>query len=185
MLAPWKKGYYQPRQHIKKQRHHFVNKGPSSQNYCFTSSHVRKWELDHNVGWAPKNWCFWTMVLEKTLESPLDCRDVQPFNPRGTQPWLFILWPPDGKSQLIGKDPDAGKDWRQERKGQQRGSWLDGITRSTDMGFSKLRVTVTDREAWHAAVQRVRKSQTQLSDWIAAKIIFFFLISSFRKNVEQ
>ena len=125
-LAPWKKSYDQPRQHIKKQRHYFANKGPSSQSYGFSSSHVWMWELDYKESWALKNWCLWTVVLEKTLESPLDCKEIQPVHPKGNQSWIFIgkanaetpiLWPPDAKSWLTGKDPDAGKDWRQEEKG--------------------------------------------------------------------
>ena len=118
----------QPRQHIKKQRHYFTNQGPSSQSYGFSSSHVWMWELDYNESWAPKNWCFWTVVLEKALESPLDCKKIQPVHPKGNQSWIFIgksdaetdtpiLWPPDAKNQLIGQDPEAGKDWRQEKKG--------------------------------------------------------------------
>ena len=83
----WKKGYDKPRQHIKKQRHHFVDKGPSSQSYGFSSSHVQMWELDHKEGWVPKKWCFWTVVLEKTLESPLDSKDIKPVNPKENQPW--------------------------------------------------------------------------------------------------
>ena len=128
MLIPWKESYDQPRQHIKKQRHYFANKGPSSQGYGFSSDHVRMWELDYKESWGPKNWCFWTVVLEKTLESPLDCKEIQPGNPKGNQSWIFIgrtdaeaetpvLWPPDVKNWLIGKDPDAEKDWRQEEKG--------------------------------------------------------------------
>ena len=116
------------RQHIKKQRHYFVNKGPSRQGYGFSSGHVRMSELDWEESWAPKNWCFWTVVLEKTLESPLDCKEIQPVHPKGDQSWVFngrtdveaetpMLWPPDAKSWLIGKDPGAGKDWRQEEKG--------------------------------------------------------------------
>ena len=108
-LAPWKKNYDQPRQHIKKQRHYFANKGLSSQSYGFPSSHVWMWELDYKESWVPKNWCFWTVVLEKTFESPLDCKEIQPVHPKGNQPWKFIgrtdaeyeipiLWPPDGKS---------------------------------------------------------------------------------------
>ena len=128
MLTPWKESYDQPRQHIKKQRHYFANKGSSSQGYGFSSGHVWIWELDYKESWALKNWCFWTVVLEKTLESPLDCKEIQPVHPKGDQSWVFtgrtdveaetpILWPPDAKSWLIWKDPDAGKDWRQEEKG--------------------------------------------------------------------
>ena len=127
-LALCKKSYDQLRQHIKKQRHYFVNKGPSSQSYGFSNSHVWMWELDYKESWALKNWCFWTMVLEKTLENPLDCKKIQPVYPKGNQSWIFIertdteaeiliLWPPDAKNWLIWKNPDAGKDWRQEEKG--------------------------------------------------------------------
>ena len=127
MLTPWKKRIDQPRWHIKKQRHYFANKGLYSQGYGFSSVHVWMWELDYKT-WAQKNWCFWTVVLEKTLESPLDSKEIQPVHPKGNQPWIFIgrsdaeaetpiLWPPDMKNWLILKDPDAGKDWRQEEKG--------------------------------------------------------------------
>ena len=109
-------------------RHYFANKGPSSQGYGFPSSHVWMWGLDYKESWAPKNWCFLTVVLEKTLESPLDCKEIQPVHSKGSQSWIFIgrtdakaesliLWPPDAKNWLIGNDPDAGKDWRQEEKG--------------------------------------------------------------------
>ena len=128
MLTPWKESYDQPRQHIQKQRHYFANKGPSSQGYGFSSGHVWMWELDCEESWAPKNWCFWTVVLDKALESPLNCKEIQPVHPRGDQSWVFIgrtdveaetpvLWPPHAKSWLIWKDPDAGKDWGQEEKG--------------------------------------------------------------------
>ena len=127
-LAPWKESYDKPIQHIKKQRHYFVNKGPSRQSYGFSSSHVWIGELDYKESWAPKNWCFWTVVLEKALQSPLDCKEIQPVHSRGNQSWIFIgridaeaetpiLWPPYVKSLLIGKDPDAGQAWRQEEKG--------------------------------------------------------------------
>jgi len=113
------------RQHIKKQRHYFVNKG---QSYGFSSGHVCMWELDYKESWAQKNWCFWTVVSEKSLESPLDCKEIQPVYPKGYQSWVFIgrtdvgaktpiFWPPDAKSWLAGKDPDVGEDWRQEEKG--------------------------------------------------------------------
>ena len=128
MLAPWKKIYDKPRQCIKKQRHHFANKGPYSQSYGFSSSYVWMSELDHKEGWTPKNWCFQTVVLEKTSETSLDSKEIKPVNPKGSQPWLLIgrtdaeteapiLWLPDAKSQVIGKDPDARKYWRQEAKG--------------------------------------------------------------------
>ena len=130
MLTPWKQSYDQPRQHIQKQRHYFAKKDPSSQGYGFSSSYVQMWELDYKESWAPNNRCFWTVVLEKTLESPLDRKEIQPVHPKENQSWIFIgktdveaeifwpiLWPPDVKNWLIWKDPDAGKDWRQEEQG--------------------------------------------------------------------
>ena len=142
MLASWKKSYGQPRQHIKKQRHYFANKGLSSQSFGFSSGHVQMWELDYKESWTPKNWCFWIVVLEKNLESPLDYKEIQPVHPKGNQSWIFIgrtdaeaetpiLWPPDVKNWLIWRDPDAGKDWRQD-KGMTEDEivgwhhWLDG-----------------------------------------------------------
>ena len=143
MLTPWQESYDQPRQHIQKQRHYFANKGPSSQGYGFSSSHVWMWELDCEESWAPKNWCFWTVVLEKTLESSLDCKEIQPVHSNGDQFWVFfgrtdakaetpILCLPDVKSWLIGKDSDAGRHWGQEEKGKTEDEmaewhhWLDG-----------------------------------------------------------
>ena len=128
MLTPWKESYDQPRQHIKKYRHFFANKGMSSQSYGFSSSHVSMLDLDYKESWASKNWCFWTVGLEKTLEIPLDCKEIQPVHPKGDRSWIFIgktdadagtpiLWPPEAKSWLIWKDPDAGKDWRWEENG--------------------------------------------------------------------
>ena len=128
LKALWKKSYEQLRQHIKKQRHYFANKGSYSQSYGLSSSHVWMWKLDHKEDWAPKDWCLWKVVLEKTLETNLDCKEIQPVPPKGHQSWRFIgrtdaeaaapiLWPPDGKNWLTGKDPDAGKDWRQKEKG--------------------------------------------------------------------
>ena len=130
------------RMDIKKQRYYFANKGPSSQGYGFSSGHIWMWELDWaEKSWAPKNWCFWTVVLEKTLESPLDCKETQPVHPKGAQSWVFIgrtdaeaetpiLWPPDAKSWLIGKDPDAGRNWGQEEEGtteDEMAGWHHGL----------------------------------------------------------
>ena len=125
MLFPWKKSYDQPRQHVKKHRDYFANKGPSSQRYGFSSSHVWMWELDHKEGRAPKNWCFQTVVLEKTLESPLDCMEIKLVNPKGNQPWIFIwgtdaeapiFWPHDGRADSLEKT-NAGRDWSWEENG--------------------------------------------------------------------
>ena len=131
-----------PRQHIKKQRHYFANKGLSSQGYVFSNSPLGLWELDYKESWMPKNWCFWTVVLEKTLESPLDCKEIQPLHPKGNQSWIFtgrtvaeaetrILWPPDAKNWFIGKDPDAGKDWRWEKGHQGSDGWMASPTQWT------------------------------------------------------
>ena len=142
-LTPWKESYDQPTQHIEKQRHYFVNKDPSSQGSGFSSGHVWMWELDYKESWAQKNWCFWTVVLEKTLVSPLDSKEIKPVRPKGDQSWVFIersdaeaeapiLWPPDAKSWLIWKDPDAWKHWGQEEKGTTEDEmagwhhWLNG-----------------------------------------------------------
>ena len=142
MLAPWKKSYDQPRQHIKNQRQYFAKKGLSSQSYGFSSSHTWMWKLDHKESWVPKNWCFWTVVLEKTLESPLDCREIKPVNPKGNQPWIFIgrtdaeaegpiFWPPDQRTDSFEKTLMLGKIERGRRRGWQDEMvgwhhWLDG-----------------------------------------------------------
>ena len=164
------------RQHIKKQRYHFANKGPYSQSYGFSSSHVWMWELDHKESWEPKNWCFQIVVLGKTLESPLDCLEIKPINSKGNQPWMFsgrtdaedetpILWPPYVKSWVKGKTLMLGRIEGRRRRRWQRMRRLDGIINTVDMSLSKLQEIVKDGEACCVTVHGIAKSQTWLNNW--------------------
>ena len=187
MLTPWKKSYDQPRQHIKKQRHYFANKGPSSQSYGFSSSHEWMWELDYKESWVPKNGCFWTVVLKKTLETPLDCREILPVNPKGNQPWIFIgrtdaeaeipiLWPPDERSWLIEKDPNAGKDWRWEEKGTTEDErvgwhhWLDGHEFEQAPGVGDGQGSLACCSPWG----RKESDMTERLNWLTDAILTLF-----------
>ena len=162
MLAPWKESLDKLRQCIKKQRHHFADKGLSSQSYGFSSSHVQMWELDHKEGWVPKNWCFQTVVLEKTLESPLDCKEIQPFQlmlKLKLQYFGYLMQ----KSRLTGKDPDAGKDWGLEEKGVTEDDMVGWHHQHDGHEFEQA---PRDSEAWHTVDHGVAKTETWLNGWV-------------------
>ena len=177
MLALWKKSYDKRRPHIKKQRHHFADKSPSCQNYGFSSSRVWMWELVNKKGWVLKKWCFRTLVQEKTLENPLDNKDIKPVNPKGNQHWIFTGRTVMLRQKLqyfghlmrrassLEKTLMLGKIEGRRRRRQQRITWLDSTTDSMDMSLSKVSEIVKDREIWCAAVHVVTKSQIQLSEW--------------------
>ena len=187
------KSYVQPWQYIQKQRHYFANKDLSSQGYGFFTSHVWMWKLNYKGSWTPKNWCFWTVVLEKTLESSLDSKEIQPVHPKGNQSWIFIgrtdveakapiFWPPDARNWLIGKEPDAGKDWRQKEKGTTEDEtvgwhhWLDGHESEQAPG-------VGDRQGSLACCNPWGLKESDITEWmiwidylsllVGAKIIIF------------
>ena len=179
MITSWKKSYDQPRQYIKKQRHYFANKGPSSQGYGFSSTHVWMWELDYKEGWVSKNWCFWSVVLEKTLESPLDCKEIQPVHLKADQSWVFfgrtgvegetpILCLPYEKSWLIWKGPDAGKDWKREEKGTTEDEIIGWHHRLNGHGFGWTLELVMDREALRFMGCRVGHDWATELNWMSA-----------------
>ena len=159
----------------------FANKGSYSQRYGFSSSHGWMWELNQKEGWVLKNWCFWTVVLEKTLEGPLDYKEIKSVHPKGNQSWIFIrrtdagaeapiLWPPDVKSWLIGKDPDVGKDWREEEKGTTEDEMLGWCHLLNGHEFEKAPGGGEGQDVWCAAVHGVTKSWTWLSDWTITRL---------------
>ena len=172
-----------------------ADKCPSTQNYGFSSSHVWRWELDYKESWVLKNWCFWTVVLEKTLESPLDCKEIQPVNPKGNQPWIFIgrtdaeaetpiLWPTDVKNQLTGKDPDSGKDWSQEKGTTENKMvgwhhWLNGHEFEWTPGVGDGQGGLACCSPW------VAKSQTRLSNWTELKyMVCLYIQYSFSSSLK-
>ena len=173
MLAPWKESYDKPRQCIEKERYHFADKGPHIQIYGFSSSHVWIWELGHKEGWAVKNWCFLTGVLEKTLESPLDWKEIKQINSKGNQPWIFIgrtdaliLWPPMQRTSSLEKTMMLRKIEGRRRRGWRRVRWLDGTTNLMDMSLSKLWEIVKDREGSLMCCSPWGHKKYDISEWL-------------------
>ena len=179
-LPHWEESHDKPRRCINKQRYYFANKGPYNQSHGFSSSHVWIWELDHKEGWAPKNWCFWIVVLKKTLENPFDSKEIKPVNPKEInseysleglmlrlklQYFDHLMWRADSLEETL----MLGKTEGRRRRGQQRMRWLDSITDSMDMNLSKLQEILKDRGAWYAEVQGVTNSWTWLSQWTTTK----------------
>jgi len=179
MLAPWKKSSDQPRQLIKKKRHYFDDKGLSNQSHAFSSSHVSMWELDYKESWAPKNRCFWTVVLEKTLEIPLDSKEIKLVNPKENQSWILIgrtdaeantllLWLPDVVNWLLGKEPDAGKDWKQEKMGMTKDEmigwhpWLNGLEFECALGVGDGQGSLVCCWPWGGK----ESDMTELLNWL-------------------
>ena len=190
MLASWKKNYNKARQHIEKQKHYFSNKGPASQSYGFSTSHACMWELDHKEGWVPHNWCFWTKVLEKTLESSLDSKEIKPVHPEGNQPWISfgrtdaeteapILWPPDAKSRLIGKDLDGGKDRRQEEKGTTKDEMVGWHNRLNGHEFEQALGNGDEQGSLVCCCpwgRKVGDGWTTEMNWTVPYVTYFYLI---------
>ena len=187
MLASWKKSYDQPRQHIKKQRHYFANKGPSSQGYGSSNSHVCMWELECEESWVLKNWCFWTVVLEKTLESPLDCKEIRPVPPKGDQSWMFIgrtdaeaetpiLWPLDAKRWLVWKDAEAWKDCWWQEKGTTEDEMVASPTRWTWVWVNSGSWWWTGRPGMLLSMGSQRVGHDWVTNWTELSILVHWFL---------